>query len=204
MRKTLIALGLFFISQNIISQDNSIYNLIVKPGAESTEIWDIMQFNKMSYVKFIVSGNDLPEKFYLITTSEYWDKVLVKKDTIINTKNIGFKNDTDQLEFRVLSQKIANDTVKFMLFQPRLATIKEFKTKHDNTYSLRDPSNGKNVVFGLNERIATLSYSLPYEDPNKPGHLFYCVLSTEGIHPSEWGLKYGVQHYIIFEFEIIE
>lgn len=202
MKKILLAFGLFLVSQNLLCQDN--YNLIVKSGTELRDVLDILFFEEMNYKKIIITGDDLKEKYYIITATEYWDKKILNSDTIINTKQFGLKNNSKELEFRVVSKKTSEDSVKFTLFQPRLTTVKKFKTKNENNYSLRDPSNGKKVEFGLKEKVATLSYSLPYKDPSKPDQLFYCILSSDGTPPKEWGKKYGVPHYIIFEFEIIE
>jgi hypothetical protein len=189
---------------SVYSQASRNYTMIVRTGIESRELLDLLSFEDIGYLKIKITGKDIKGMFYRITSNEYWNKELTKSDTIIDTKKFSLKNDSDTLNFRIISKKFNSDTVKFQIFQPRLASLRKFKTTPQNTYSLRDPSNGKNINFQNKDKITFLSYSLPYEDPAMPGYLFYCALSSDGVHPRDWGNKYGVKHYITFDIEIFD
>ncbi len=150
-----------------------------------------------------VSGQSIEDQYFILSSMEYWDGELTKIDTIANTKMYRMKNGSDTLEIRVMSKKIDSDTIKFQFHLPRFSTNKEFTTTTKNTYSLRDITSNRQGTFGANNPINLLVYSLPYEDPERPGYLFYCKLSREGVPPEKWGKKFGVEHYIIFKLHLI-
>ena len=150
-----------------------------------------------------ITGEGIANQYFMLTSNEFWEGKSVKIDTITNTKTFRMKNERDTLRIRVMSKKTCSDTVKFQFNFPRYSISRNFKTTSKDTYSLRDITANKEQTFAANEPINLLVYSLPYEDPNYPGYLFYCELSREGIPPEQWGEKFGVKHYIIFKIELI-
>lgn len=171
---------------------------------ESRELLDYYRFEGIDYYKMQVSGESIGDQYFILSSMEYWNGKLSKVDTIANTKMYRMKNGTDTLGIRVLSKKTDSDTIKFQFYLPRFSTTRKFPTIHKNTYSLRDiTSNGKEI-FVATDPIKVLVYSLPYEDPERPGYLFYCELSREGTPPEKWGEKFGVEHYIVFKLQLID
>ena len=56
----------------------------------------------------------------------------------------------------------------------------------------------------INKTMPFFVYSLPYEDPKRPGYMFYCELTAKGIPPEKWWNKYKVPHFIVVEMKIVD
>ncbi|MBL7993547.1 MAG: hypothetical protein JNN25_19075 [Candidatus Kapabacteria bacterium] len=171
-------------------------------GPKSAELLDYYQFEKIDYFRMRMQGNTLAGKKFLIISKEYWNSKVTKTDTCVNSGRMGIKADTSDFSFAVMSKKENKDTVKFMFFFPRFMTTRQFKATQVNSYSLRDPFNGKKCEYNADQTIMLLVLSLPYKDPKNPGWSSYCELSSKGVPPAEWGTKYGVEHYITFELKL--
>ncbi|MFW5761774.1 MAG: hypothetical protein ACOCXH_12415 [Cyclobacteriaceae bacterium] len=173
-------------------------------GVKSKELLDYYRFEDIGYKIIRIAGEDIKNQYFILTSNEYWKGKLEKVDTIANTKAFKIRNEKDTLELRIMSKKTKSDTIKFQFYLPKYSTIRSFKTTPNDTYSLRDITFKGYSSFPKNKATNLLAYSLPYEDPERPGLLFYCELSREGISPEKWGDKFGVKHYIVFKFQIIE
>ena len=171
---------------------------------ESRELLDYYRFEGIHYYKMQVSGESINDKYFILSSMEYWNGKLTKLDTIANTKLYRMKNGTDTLGIRVMSKKTDSDTIKFQFHLPRFSTTRKYPTSQKDTYSLRDITSNRKATFAATESINLLVYSLPYEDPERPGYLFYCELSREGVPPEKWGEKFGVLHYIVFQLQLID
>jgi hypothetical protein len=186
------------------TSNSSHITLKIESGVKSKELIDFYQFERINYYNLIISGSKIGNQYFILTSEEFWNSKLTQKDTLANTKLYNFKNGSDTLEFRVMSKSIYTDTVKFQFYLPRFSTFKKYKTLPRDIYSLRDITSGQIQTFDRTNPIIFLAYSLPYEDPKKPGHMFYCQLSKDGIPPEKWGEKFGVKHYIIFKIHLID
>jgi len=171
---------------------------------ESRELLDYYRFEGIDYFKMQAYGQNIKDQYFILYSMAYWNGKLTKVDTIANTKMYQMKNRTDTLGIRVISKKTDSDTIKFQFHLPRFSTTRKYPAIEKNTYSLRDITTNGNETFVAADPITLLVYSLPYEDPERPGYLFYCELSREGTPPEKWGEKFGVEHYIIFKLLLID
>ncbi|MEM0940603.1 MAG: hypothetical protein AAGI25_12560 [Bacteroidota bacterium] len=171
---------------------------------ESRELLDYYRFEGIDYFNMQASGENIKDQYFILSSMTYWNGKLTKVDTFANTKIYRMKNGTDTLGIRVMSKKTDSDTIKFQFNLPRFSTTRKFPTTQKNTYSLRDITSNDANTFVANDPINLLVYSLPYEDPERPGYLFYCELSREGTPPEQWGEKFGIEHYIIFKLQLID
>lgn len=179
-------------------------SLKIESGVNSKELLDYYQFERINYYNLTIAGGNIKNQYFILTSEVFWNSKLIQKDTLANTKLYNFKNGSDTLKFRAMSKSINIDTVKFQFYLPRFATVKKYKTVPRDIYSLRDITSGQIQYFDRVKPITLLAYSLPYEDPKKPGNMYYCQLSKDGIPPENWGEKFGVKHYIIFKIHLID
>lgn len=204
MKGRILILGiLFFTTFLAFCQEKDSVTLEVN-SVESRELLEFYRFERIDYFKMQLKGEGIKDQFFILSSSEYWNGEITKADTIVNTKNFGLKNGADSITIRVMSKKTDSDTIKFQFSLPRFSTTRKFPTTTKNTYSLRDITSNGEETFAANEPIDMLVFSLPYEDPARPGYLFYCELSREGTPPEKWGEKFGVEHYIVFKLQLIK
>lgn len=171
---------------------------------ESRELLDYYRFEGIDYYNMQVSGESIVDQYFILSSMEYWNGKLTKVDTIANSKMFRMKNGADTLGIRVMSKMTDSDTIKFQFHLPRFSTTRKFLTTQKNTYKLRDITSDSEETFVITDPINLLVYSLPYEDSERPGYLFYCELSREGTPPEKWGEKFGVEHYIVFKLQLID
>ncbi len=171
---------------------------------ESKELRDFYRFEGIDYFKMTIVGENVKGRHFILSSNEFWDGKSVRLDTIANTEILKRRNRTDTLHLRVMSRKTGEDTTKFQFHLPGFSVQRKFRTIPRDIYSLRDITSTGEKVIPAATPITLLVYSLPYEDPEHPGSLFYCELSREGIPPERWGEEFGVQHYIIFKIEFID
>ncbi len=169
-------------------------------GPKSEELLDYYRFAGIDYFRMKAKGQPLADKHFMLIAKEYWDGKVTKIDTCENSRDIGIKVDTNDFNFSVIAQKENKNSVKFMFAFPRFHLYRHFKATRGD-YSLRDPFNGKECEYSSNQPIMLLVYSLPYQNPQKPGWSSYCELSSTGVPPAEWGKKYGIKHHITFEIQ---
>ncbi|MFM9948435.1 MAG: hypothetical protein ACKV1O_10895 [Saprospiraceae bacterium] len=183
----------------LFSQDSIAVS--IKNPVDSKELLQLMQFEKIGYFNVLVEGTSLKSKRFRLISTEYWDKKLEKKDTLFESRLFGMAVKDSIFELRLMTKKTSSDSVKFQFFLANLSIDEVFRTTHSHEYSLRNISNSRTVKHPIGQKITLFVYSLPYKDPDKPGYSFYCELSREGIPPEQWGEKFGVEHYIVFEIE---
>jgi hypothetical protein len=196
-------LSIFFYAflNTTFSQEKDTIQLVREFAPKSEELLDFYRFEGIDYIKIKAKGKSLADKNILIISREYWNKKVTKVDTCLNTSKMGMKAGTNELSISVMSKREDKDSIKFVFFFPRFYATKFFKALKGGNYSLRDPFNGKEQSYSAKEQIMLLVHSLPYQDPKQPGFSSYCELSSKGVPPSQWGEKYGVEHYITFEIQ---
>ncbi|GAB3816348.1 hypothetical protein GCM10028895_11460 [Pontibacter rugosus] len=107
-------------------------------------------------------------------------------------------------QFKFISHQPEKKLTHFLLQFDRVGLNPKYKSNKTDLYSLRDATGslGDPVRVPLNSSFPLFVYSLPYVDPKQPDLYQYCALTQDAVPPSEWGSKYGVKHYIVFELEI--
>lgn len=184
------------------SQNQDSLKLKIDYGVASEEFQDYLLMKNIDFYKVNISNKNLKGKTFTLVSKEYWNKELTKTDTIINLKNSPRRIESDTLSFNIITEKVSKDSLQFFVkFKGLLSINRKYKTTEANSYSARDLSNGIETNFQLGKSFPLLVYTLPYKDPKYPDYLFYCELTKEGIPPEEWGDKFNLEHYIIFEMQ---
>ncbi|MEO1033787.1 MAG: hypothetical protein AAFX55_20560 [Bacteroidota bacterium] len=71
-----------------------------------------------------------------------------------------------------------------------------YKATKSNDYSLRALGNKMNIE--PNKMFYALAYILPYE---KDGWKYWCAVDSSGEDVINWGEKFGIKHYLVFEMK---
>ena len=201
MNKLFFLFGILFTTLSFGQKPDSL-SLKIDYGVKSEEFQDYLLMKYIDFYKVKISDENLKEKSFTIISKEYWGKKMTKVDTILNLSKSPRKITSDSLAFNVITEKVNADSLQiYFSFKGLFSITRKFKTTEANNYSTRDLSNGKETKFGYGKSFPLLVYSLPYKDPKYPGYLFYCELSKEGIPPEQWGEKFNLEHYIIFEMQ---
>jgi hypothetical protein len=181
-------------------------------GTENKEVLDLIQFLQVDIYKVKIIFPGMINKKVIVSYVEYKKGKINKQAKIFDDKNISAwyftpKQNDSVFSFKVFSQSKTPDFVDIMFMYPGISKTLSFEIERRNDYSMRDAilSNGKRQTqVGLNQKYPLLVYSLPYEDPSKPGWKDNCGLSKEGVPPEKWWDKYKVPHYIVFYIEFLE
>jgi len=187
---------------NSSGQNRDSISVFVKWGPESQELKDYHRFEEIDYYKVNIQGKAIKNKHYLIIAKEYSDKALQRVDTLVNTKKMGLKIESDKFDFAMMSRKTDVDSVKMQLFFSNFGNVRKFATLNESNYGLLDPSNGKRVKYSINKPFTLFAYSLPYTVPERPDFLYYCELSKNGTPPERWGEVFNIRHYITLDMVI--
>jgi hypothetical protein len=55
------------------------------------------------------------------------------------------------------------------------------------------------MTIGYNKKFYLLTYILPYE--RQDGSKSWCDVGADGMDIENWGQKFGIKHYLIFEMK---
>ncbi|WP_422104179.1 hypothetical protein [Winogradskyella sp.] len=78
----------------------------------------------------------------------------------------------------------------------RIRFSRAYKAIKSNDYSLKAIGNKMNIE--PNKTFYALDYILPYE---KDGWKYWCVADSSGEDVINWGEKFGIKHYLVFEMK---
>ncbi len=176
---------------------------MISEYSENEELRDILDFEGIHYNKIkFVGGEELRDKGYTIRAKEYKSGELVSDTTVINTRQMGIKrletiNDT-VLSFRVISKSTSQGKMKIMFRFPSFSTDREFELiETEDEYSLRNIAEESRLSIRYGEPFYLLAYILPYDMGN--GFKSYCEVGSNGADIENWGKKFGLEHYLLFE-----
>jgi len=201
MKKLFILMVTFF-SMLCFGQTSDSLTLKIDYGVKSEEFQDYLLMKHIDFYKVNISSKTLKEKTFKLVSKEYWNKKMIKADTIVNLSKSPRGILSDSLKFNIITEKIDKDSLQiYFKFKGLFSTTRKYKTTKANNYSARDLSNGIETKIQLGKFFPLIVYSLPYKDPKYPGYLFYCELSRESIPPENWGERFNLKHYIIFEMK---
>jgi len=172
-------------------------------SSDNAEIRDILDFEGIDYQKIKFTGKDLKDKSYHLTVKEIWNGKVVTDSTIINTAEIGVEslehvNDTI-LSFKVLSKRTFDNQLKMTFKFPRFSVTRKFKATNSDDYSLRNIADESQLGVRYDEPFYLLAYILPYE--REDGSSSWCAVGTSGKDIENWGEKFGIKHYLVFEMK---
>ena len=173
---------------------------------ENKELSDILHFEGIDYFKIgFIGGEELKNKSYSIRAKEFRNGNLTLDTLIVNTKSIGVErlktiNDT-VLNISVIAKQTLENKLKIMFNFSGFSTTREFETiETDDSYSLRNLADESDLPIKYNERFYLLAYILPYDLGN--GFKSFCEVGQNGEDAENWGKKFGVKHYLLFEMKI--
>ncbi|WP_299824759.1 hypothetical protein [uncultured Pontibacter sp.] len=176
----------------------------------SGELRDVLRLQNIEYFNVAFSDTSLRGKHFKLISKEYRNgKLIATRDFFTQTgypAAFMFDKDSASFTFNVLARQPKKKQTHFMFQFDRVGLNPKYKSKNTDLYSLRDATGSldKPVQVPLYTAFPLLVYSLPYVDPQNPDLYQYCALTKDSVPPSEWGQKYGVKHYIVFEMEITD
>jgi len=182
--------------------------LTINHGSKIPEVMELFKFQGINYFKITSKDAHIGDYYFQFVIKEYDGEKLIHCDTLMNAaERSAYDNRKDvDTAFSVMVQATQRDSVNFSFNLGRAGLKRRYKKMPVNTYSLRDAisSHGSPVKVPIGKAFPLLVYSLPYEDPARPGYLFYCALTADGTPPEQWGQKFGVKHLIILELSILK
>lgn len=172
-------------------------------SSDNYELLDILDFEGIDYMKINFTGIDLKGKAYKITVKEIWNGKVKSESIVVDSENLGVpqfaKLKKEEFKMRILAKHTDNNTLKMKFKFPRFSTNKEFKAIKSNDYSLRNIADESNLEIKYNEPFYLLAYILPYE--REDGSKSWCEVGTAGKDLENWGKKFGIKHYLLFEMK---
>ena len=204
MKKSRLLIFFLIFTYSIFGQtsDNSL-RMISNYGSENSEIRDILQFEGIDYYKIKFIGTNLSEKSYHLSVKEIWDGKIVSDTTIINSKESLFQqyrkvNDT-VLELAVIAKYTKDKSLKMTFKFSKFFIEREFKAIESEDYSLRNIAEESSLNIEYNKNFYLLAYILPYE--REDGSKSWCDVGIDGADIENWGEKFGIKHYLLFEMK---
>jgi hypothetical protein len=172
-------------------------------GTNDKEFHDLLHFEGIDFYQVKFSGNELKGKSYRITVKEFWGGKLKSESKVIDTKDLldaGLDkiNDTT-LNMKVISKITPQNKIKISFISDRFSNTKEYKAIKTNDYSLRNLADESKLPIGYGENFYFMAMILPYERAD--GSKSWCQVGSNGKDIENWGKKYGVKHYLLFEMK---
>ena len=202
MKKYILFLAFILVFPAMIfSQEYQQSSLKMISDNASGELSDILRFEEIAYLKIKFIGEGLKNKSYSITAKEFKEGELVSDTVIIDSKRFPMLahtvNDTI-LGFNVIAKQITDNKLKVMFrFDSFFVTRELNLIETKDTYSLRNLAKESKLPIKYDEPFYLLAYILPYDMGN--GMKSYCAVGSNGTDAENWGQKFGVKHYILFE-----
>lgn len=166
-------------------------------GSKNEEVTSILQFQNIDYFRVKFAGRKLKGKYFSMYCKEMWDGKLRKVDTLINSKTntrVGQISE-DTLSLTVFGNRVDKKLKLFFRF-PMVGLNKKYDALISDDYSLRDI--GTDVKIKNNESFPAFAYILPYKEGNWK---MYCAVADSGEKVEDWGTKFKIKHYLIFEMK---
>lgn len=149
----------------------------------------------VDYQKATFTSKDLKGKNYYVVYKDVWDGKITKTDTLIKsgTANYAPALDSEMFEVAVMGGKTGEKTLKAEFIFDRFSWIHEFPSVETDDYSLRIMDQ---QPIEIGKPFYAFAYIMPYE---KDGYKYYCAVESSDTSIEEWGTKFGIKHYILFE-----
>lgn len=169
----------------------------------SSELRDILQFEGIEYLSIKFTGQELKSKSYQLSVKEIWDGKIVRDTVVLDSKSIGIEqfakvNDTI-FNLKVISKLTDKNKLKMTFKFPQFSFTKEYDAIETNDYSLRNIAQESKMEIGYGKKFYLLAYILPYE--RKDGSKSWCDVGSSGKDIKNWGEKFGIKHYLLFEIK---
>lgn len=196
-------ISLFLVQISFGQAVNSELKMVSEYGAANPEIRDLLQFEGIEYLKLKFIGKELKKKSYQLTVKEIWGGKTVRESVVFDSKSTGIEqlqkvNDT-VLHLKVISKLTQKNKLRMTFRFPRLSITKEYDAIETHDYSLRNIAEESKMAIGYDKKFYLLAYILPYE--HKDGSVSWCEVGTSGKDIENWGSKFGIKHYLLFEMK---
>jgi hypothetical protein len=178
--------------------------MISELSSKDPDVRDLLAFEGIDYYKIrFIGGEMMKSKSFHLTVREIWNGKVISDTTVFNSKDIGIKsfetvNDT-VLYMRVMGKHDSDSTLRLTFSFPRFSITKDYKALNSDEYSLRNVAEESKLDVGYDNKFYLLTYILPYE--REDGSKSWCAVGSSGKDIENWGKKFGVKHYLVFEMK---
>ncbi|WP_299112851.1 hypothetical protein [uncultured Winogradskyella sp.] len=172
-------------------------------SSDDQEIRDILSFEGIDYMKLKFEDKGLKGKSYKLTVKEIWDGKVKSESTVFDSKKLGLPEfetlSEAELKFRLISKRTNDNKLKMTFKFPRFSITKQYDALKSDDYSLRNIAHESNLELKYNEEFYLFAYILPYE--REDGSKSWCEVGTAGKDLENWGKRFGIKHYLLFEMK---
>ncbi len=175
--------------------------MVSKPMTDDPDLNNFLSFEGLDYYTIAFHDEKLKNKNYHITVKELWNGKVTSESTVFNSAEIGIEqfekvNDTI-LKFKVLSKHTHDQKLKLSFMFDKFVVTKEYDAIDSDMYSLRNVVDERNLNLNYNEKFYLLAYILPHV--REDGSSSWCEVGTSGDDVENWGKKFDIEHYLVFE-----
>lgn len=203
-RKTWLTLA-FMVSfvYSLYAQQKNDLKMTSKFGSENRDLFDILRFENIDYYKINFNGQELKNKTYKITVKEIWDGNVKSESTVFDSKemaeiSLDKVNDTT-LNLKVISTLTPKNKIKISFVFDRFSNTKEYDAIESDDYSLRNLADESKLPIGYGKKFYFMAVILPYQRAD--GSKSWCEVGSSGKDIENWGKKFGIKHYLLFEMK---
>ena len=204
MKNALCFVVLLFALSNMahaqLANEASRINLSVKYGSAHADVQDILSFENIDLFKLAFKGEPLINSDFILVAKEIWNGKITKVDTLFSSAEDYQENTitSDSLYLKVIGKKRIGKELKMLIKFPWFSLDRKFNAVDSEDYSLRILKRDKNTPIQLNSPFNLLAYMLPYEEK---GWKKYCAVEDSGVDVENWGKRFGIEHYLVFQME---
>ena len=167
----------------------------------------LISFTSTNNFFHIISGSGLSEDLKLLDMHD-WEHIVNSDEdlsnlnghfVVINEVQDGFQIINDSIfKIRVISKFVKDSKLKMKFIFPGFIISKEFDAIDSEDYSLRNIIKNNRSKIEPGEYFYIFAYLLPYE---KGGNKYWCKVENSNAEVENWGVKFGIKHYLIFEMK---
>jgi len=174
-----------------------------KYGTEQKDLLDLLRFDGIDLYQIKFSGAELKGKSFVIKVKEFWGGRLKSEKTVIDTKDLADAgrdkvNDTT-MQMKVLSKITPENKIKISFLFNGFSNTREYKALKTKDYSLRNLADESKLPITYGENFYFMAMILPYK--RKDGSKSWCEVGSNAKDIENWGKRYGVKHYLLFEMK---
>ena len=134
---------------------------------------------------------------------EIWNGNVKSETTVFDSKEMAEMsldkvNDT-VLKLKVMANITSNNKLKVSFMFPRFGIARQYKAIKSDEYSLRNLADESKLPIGYDKPFHFLAYILPYKRAD--GSKSWCEVGSSGKDIENWGKKFGIKHYLLFEMK---
>ncbi|MBD3582371.1 hypothetical protein [Flavobacterium selenitireducens] len=192
---TLATIALFGIP--MASNAQTAITMTTKGSFDNKEMRHLLQFHNMDFYDVKIAGMLNGSNFTLVS-KEIWNGKIRKTDTLFDSRQHEiFRIKSDTLKFTTIAGKTDERNLRVLFSFDRFSIVRNYKSTKSNAYSLRD--FGTRLPIALGKPFYAFAYILPTEHVD--GSSSWCEVEAAGDDIENWGKKFGIEHYLLFEMK---